>query len=77
MRPSWRQRGIGLALLQHAFGEFYRRGVRTVELSVDSESPTGAPRLYLRAGMEVTKSYLIYRKELRAGAEFSSLSASA
>jgi mycothiol synthase len=77
VRRSWRNRGVGLAILQHAFGEYYRRGVREVELSVDAESPTGAPRLYIRAGMEVTKSYLVYGKELRPGAKFSSLSASA
>ena len=33
--PSWRKRGVGLALLQHSFGEFYRRGKRKVGLGVD------------------------------------------
>lgn len=71
VRRPWRNRGVGLALLQHAFGEYCRRGVRDVSLSVDAESPTGAPRLYTRAGMHVQKSYLVYRKELRPGADFS------
>ena len=26
VRKPWRKRGLGLALLHHAFGEFYRRG---------------------------------------------------
>jgi GNAT superfamily N-acetyltransferase len=70
VRPEWRKRGLGLALLRHAFGQFYRRGIRQVELSVDADSPTGAPRLYTRAGMHVTQSYRIYRREVRPGAAF-------
>lgn len=67
VRRPWRGRGLGLALLRHAFGEFYDRGVREVGLSVDAESPTGAPRLYVRAGMRVAEAYAVYQKELRAG----------
>ncbi len=66
VRRPWRNRGLGLALLRHAFGEFYRRGVREVGLSVDAESTTGAPRLYGRAGMRVAQSYTLYQKELRS-----------
>lgn len=71
VRRAWRGRGLGLALLRRAFGEFHRRGVREVDLSVDAESPTGAPRLYARAGMRVTQSYALYRKEMRAGEDLS------
>ena len=53
VRKPWRKRGIALALLYHAFGEFYRRGKRRVALGVDAENPTGATRLYERAGMQV------------------------
>ena len=67
VRRPWRGRGLGLALLRQAFGEFHRRGVRRVNLSVDAESATGAPRLYQRAGMRVERSFLLYRKELRPG----------
>jgi mycothiol synthase len=69
VRRPWRGRGLGLALLRHALGEFYRRGVREVGLSVDAESGTGAPRLYGRAGMRVTESYVLFQKELRPGGE--------
>ncbi len=67
VRHPWRRRGLGLALLNHAFGEFYRRGINEIELSVDAESPTGASRLYTRAGMTVARSYVQYLKEIRPG----------
>jgi mycothiol synthase len=69
VRRPWRRRGLGLALLRHAFAEYHRRGVRKVGLSVDAESITGAPRLYGRAGMRVKESYLIHLKELRPGVD--------
>jgi mycothiol synthase len=69
VRRPWRGRGLALALLQHAFVTFYKRGIRNVGLSVDAESLTGAPRVYLRAGMGVTQSYVIHEKELRPGVD--------
>lgn len=67
VRRPWRRRGLGLALLRDAFRLLHDRGVRRVGLSVDAESETGAPNLYLRAGMAVKRSYLLYRKEIRPG----------
>jgi mycothiol synthase len=67
VRGAWRQRGLGLALLRATFGEYWRRGVGNVQLSVDADSKSGAPRLYGRAGMVVVESYTLYQKELRAG----------
>jgi mycothiol synthase len=69
-RP-WRKRGLGLALLHQAFGEFYRRGIPKAGLGVDAQSLTGATRLYERAGMHVAKRWLQFRKELRPGVELS------
>jgi mycothiol synthase len=66
LRP-WRKRGLGLALLRHAFGAFYQRGIRSVGLGVDGQSLTGAQRLYERAGMRVTARMSRYEKELRPG----------
>ena len=66
VRPAWRRRGIGGALLRAAFAEFFRRGERTVALQVDAESPTGATRLYERAGMHVLYEAVVWEKELRA-----------
>lgn len=65
VRRPWRRRGLGLALLRSAFAEFYRRGTRKVALAVDSQSLTGATRLYERAGMHLERLYSVYRKELR------------
>src|SRR5215468_1533170 len=66
VRKPWRRRGIAQALLHHAFGEFYRRGKRRVALGVDAENPTGATRLYERAGMHVAFEAVTYGKELAA-----------
>jgi mycothiol synthase len=69
VRRPWRRRGLGLALLRHAFGEFYRRGQPRVSLGVDSQNTTGATRLYERAGMRVAQQYDSFHKLLRPGEE--------
>lgn len=69
VRRPWRVRGLGMALLLQAFGEFFRRGIRTVALGVDAQNPTGATRLYERAGMRVVRKYAVYEKELRPGTD--------
>ena len=53
VRRPWRRRGLGEALLRHAFRELHARGLRRVGLGVDAASPTGATRLYERVGMRV------------------------
>jgi mycothiol synthase len=68
LRP-WRDRGIGLALLQHTFGEFFTRGKRRVGLGVDADSLTGATRVYEKAGMHIQRQYDTYELELRPGIE--------
>jgi len=62
VRQAWRKRGIGKALLLHSFGEFYRRGIHQIKLSVDSKSLTNAPRLYESVGIKTAQQYHIYRK---------------
>jgi mycothiol synthase len=64
VRRPWRRRGLGLALLRQSFGEFHRRGERLVQLGVDAESPTGATRLYERAGMHVAWEAVVFDKML-------------
>jgi mycothiol synthase len=51
VRRTWRGRGIARALLLTAFAEAGRREIGAVELTVDSESLTGATRLYESVGM--------------------------
>jgi mycothiol synthase len=67
VRRRWRRQGMGLALLQLVFGEYYRRGQRWVALGVDAENTTGATRLYERAGMRITHQMDSYHKVLRHG----------
>jgi GNAT superfamily N-acetyltransferase len=71
VRRPWRKRGLGLAFLHHAFGEFYRRGKRKAGLGVDAQNLTGALRLYEKAGMRVHMQFDLFEKELRPGREIS------
>ena len=66
VRPAWRRRGIAEALLATAFAEFHRRCERRAALGVDAQSPTGATRLYEKAGMRVFWEAVVYEKEIRA-----------
>jgi mycothiol synthase len=73
VRRPWRRRGIALALLQRAFAEMRRRGIAKCELGVDAENPTGATRLYERAGMHIVYSWEVWGKTLSpAGADAAS-----
>jgi len=69
VRRPWRKNGLGLALLLHSFREFHRRGMKTIGLGVDASNPTGATRLYQKAGMGIAAEYVIYEKEYRPGRE--------
>jgi mycothiol synthase len=62
VKRSHRRRGLGGALLQRAFREFHRRGLKTAGLS--TESRTGARGVYEHVGMRVTRSYKRYSKDL-------------
>lgn len=64
VRRAWRNKGIGRALLQHTFAEFFRRGIHIVKLSVDSKSLTNAPRLYESVGMKTVQKYHVYKKAI-------------
>lgn len=69
--PPWRKRGLGLALLRHAFGVFKQKGKVGAALHVDAQSQTGATRLYEKAGMHVDQLSHEYQLELRAGVDLS------
>jgi mycothiol synthase len=64
VRDSERGAGLGTALLHHGFREYAQRDVKRVGLKVDSDNPTGAPRLYERVGFEVDQRYAIWLKTL-------------
>ena len=69
VRRHWRNRGLGDALLKHAFAAFYADGKKRAGLGVDAGSLTGALKLYERAGMRVQRQFNMYEKELRPGRE--------
>ena len=62
VKRSHRGHGLGGALLQTAFREFYRRGLKTGCLS--TESRTGARGVYEHVGMTITRSYKRYSKDI-------------
>lgn len=70
VRPAWRRRGIGQALLLHAFAELHRRGIEEAVLTVDSKNKSGAPALYERVGMRPIQASHTYVKELRPGRDY-------
>jgi mycothiol synthase len=59
-----RGRGIAAALLRRSFATFAGRGLRQVLLNVDAENPTGATRLYERAGMRVVTRWDLWERPL-------------
>jgi mycothiol synthase len=66
VRRSWRRQGLGHALLLHSFRAFRRRGWTRGTLGVDASSPTGATRLYERAGMSIYRDTLFLERPARS-----------
>lgn len=64
--PSWRGKGLGVALLQQAFVEWYRRGKPVVGLAVQGDNDN-AQRLYNKVGMSAKSRFDTYRKAVQAG----------
>jgi mycothiol synthase len=64
VRPAWRGRGYGRALLLHSFREFRRRGMTRATLGVDAANATGATRLYESVGMHVEQENVVWEKVL-------------
>lgn len=69
VRPKYRRRGIGRALLLAAFGAFWQRGVRRIITDTDADSLTDSNSLYASLGMQVYRRELTYEKQIRAGRE--------
>ena len=64
VRRPWRRRGLGRALLVHAFRELHARGAERVGLGVDAQNATGATRLYESVGMGVEADHATFAKRL-------------
>lgn len=63
-RRAWRGRGLGRALLLHAFAELHRRGQTRIGLAVDAGNETGATHLYESVGMRVVWQADVWEKRL-------------
>lgn len=74
VRRPWRRRGLALAILQRSFWLLAGRGKLRAGLGVDSESLTGATRLYEKAGMRVVRETLEYELVIREGRDLRTLS---
>jgi mycothiol synthase len=64
VRKPWRRRGLAEALLRRSFAELHARGKPRVGLGVDAQNVTGALRVYERVGMQATRRYGIWQKDL-------------
>jgi mycothiol synthase len=65
VRRPWRRQGLGEALLLRSFQAFRERGWTRGTLGVDASSPTGATRLYERAGMRVYRTTVFLERPVR------------
>ncbi len=64
LRP-YRRRGVGEALLRHAFAIYAGKGRTEAGLGVDLENPTAAARLYRSVGMHPLYEANIYQRTVR------------
>lgn len=66
VRPAWRRRSIGRALLTRAVLALRGRGVETIRLHTVAEFRTRARDLYESVGFRVLKAFPRYRKPIGA-----------
>jgi ribosomal protein S18 acetylase RimI-like enzyme len=63
-RRSWRGRGLASALVAHALAAMKDAGYARALLTVDTENPTGAHRLYERLGFATERRYVTYQRPI-------------
>jgi ribosomal protein S18 acetylase RimI-like enzyme len=64
VRPRWRGRGLGEALLSHSLALLRARGLGRAALNVDVDNTTGALRLYEKVGMNPVAAFTIWSKRI-------------
>ena len=63
--PEWREHGIARALILTALHRFREEGLTQAALDVDSDSPTGANRLYTSIGFTPRSRSITFRTSAR------------
>ncbi len=63
--PAYRKRGLGRAVLLAGLAALQRAGAEWGMLSVDTDNPTGALRLYEGAGFRPARARIAYLKTIR------------
>lgn len=63
-RRHARHQGLAAALLQWVVGAAESDGYKMIDLAVDSASPTGAGRVYERAGFKAVRTWTVHRRYL-------------
>jgi len=64
VRRPWRRRGLARHLLTQSIEMFGEMGMEETYLGVDTESSSGADRLYASLGYRPERKHLVYRKPL-------------
>ena len=64
VRKDWRNQGLASALIARAMGAVRDHGASEAVLTVDSNNPSGALRLYEKLGYNLQTRYARYRKPL-------------
>jgi GNAT superfamily N-acetyltransferase len=67
VRAAWRRHRVGQAMMQHMFGDLYRRGARHVGGAVDFLLDSSALQFDLGVGMHVVEQVVVFEREVRRG----------
>ncbi|GAA3250041.1 hypothetical protein GCM10020216_082490 [Nonomuraea helvata] len=62
---EWRGKGVASALIGHALAAFKDQGYESTGLGVDAHNPTGAVRVYSRAGFEIARRSTTYALRIK------------
>ena len=62
VRPAWRRRGLGRALISRAVGSLRARGTDVIRLHTNADFRTRAKDMYHSVGFRVLKEFPRYRK---------------
>ncbi len=61
----YRQRGLAKGLITKSMRMFKEMGMTETALSVDTENPSGALKLYQNLGYSTDRKSVVYRKQLK------------